>query len=78
MKPNKGLREFNVGPVNQKSGVAKGAIPFGVEKVGDNQFRMVLSTPLEPGEYGILAATPGESSTGSSKMYTFRLFLSGP
>jgi hypothetical protein len=72
MRPNKGLREFAVGPVN-KSGVAKGAIPFGVERVGENQFRMVLQTPLAPGEYGILAALPSDSSTGSSKMHTFRI-----
>jgi hypothetical protein len=73
MKPKNGLREFNVGPVNQKSGVAKGALPFGVEKVGENLFRMVLQTPLAPGEYGILAATPPDSAAGSSKMYTFRI-----
>jgi hypothetical protein len=75
MKLNKGLREFNVGPVNQKSGVAKGAIAFGVEKIGENVFRMVFPTPLGPGEYGILSATPSESSTGTSKMYTFRVLL---
>jgi hypothetical protein len=75
MKPNKGLREFNVGPVNQRSGVAKGAIPFGLEKVGENMFRMVLQTPLAPGDYGILTATPSDSSTGSSKMHTFRILL---
>jgi hypothetical protein len=75
MKPREGLRDFNVGPVNRKSGVAKGAIPFGVEKVGENLFRMVLQTPLAPGEYGILAASPPDSSTGSSKMYTFRILL---
>ncbi len=75
MKPNKGAREFNVGPVNQKSGVAKGAIAFGMEKVGENAFRMVFTTPLAPGEYGILSATPSESSTGTSKMYTFRILL---
>ena len=75
VKPNKGVREFNVGPVNKKSGVAKGAIPFGVEKVGENVYRMVLQTPLAPGEYGILAATPGDSSTERSKMHTFRILL---
>ncbi|MCC6861742.1 MAG: hypothetical protein IT158_24440 [Bryobacterales bacterium] len=74
MKTGKGIREFNVGRVNQKSGVAKGAIPFGVEKVGDNMFRMVLQTPLAPGEYGILQATPSDSTTGS-KMHTFRVTL---
>jgi hypothetical protein len=75
MKPDKGLREFRVGPVNSKSGVAKGAIPFGVEKVGPDRFRMVLQTPLPPGEYGVLAATPNATSTGTSKMYTFRILL---
>jgi hypothetical protein len=76
MKPNKGVREFNVGPLNKKSGVAKGAIPFGVEKVGENVYRMVLQTPLAPGEYGILAATPSsDSATEPSKMHTFRILL---
>jgi len=75
LKPNKGLREFNVGPVNRKSGVAKGALPFGVEKISENVFRMVLGTPLGPGEYGILAATPSESNSGTSEMYTFRLLM---
>lgn len=74
MRPNKGLREFQVGPVNQKSGVAKGAIPFGVEKVGNNVFRLVLQTPLAPGEYGILAAVP-TNGVGTSVMYTFRVLL---
>jgi hypothetical protein len=73
MKPNKGVREFNVGPVNKKSGVAKGSIPFGVEKVGENVYRMVLQIPLTPGEFGILAATPPDSTTERSKMYTFRI-----
>jgi len=75
MKPNDGMREFNVGRVNQKSGVAKGALPFGVEKVGENLFRMVLQTPLAPGEYGILTATPSDSSAGTTKMHTFRILL---
>jgi hypothetical protein len=75
LKPNKGLREFNVGPVNQKSGVAKGAIPFGVEKVGENLFRLVLQTALSPGEYGFLTALPAEAGTQTSKMHTFRVMM---
>jgi hypothetical protein len=75
MKPDKGMRQFNVGPLNQKSGVAKGALPFGVEKVGENLFRMVLQTPLSPGDYGILTATPSDSSAGTTKMHTFRVLL---
>jgi hypothetical protein len=75
LKADKATREFSVGPRNKKSGVAKGGIPFGVERVGDNQFRMVLQTPLGPGEYGILAALPADSATTTSKMHTFRVLL---
>ena len=75
MKSSKTDREFNVGPVNKKSGVAKGAIPFGVEKVGEGQFRIVLPTPLGPGEYGILAVSPSEAASTAGKMYTFRILL---
>jgi hypothetical protein len=71
---SKGEREFLVGPVNAKSGVAKGAIAFGVEKVGPNQFRLVLQTPLGPGEYGILPVMPA-SAGPAGKLYTFRLLL---
>jgi hypothetical protein len=75
MRSKSGEREFNVGPVNKKSGVAKGAIPFGVEKVGENQFRIVLTTPLAPGEYGILGVIPDDPDGTSSKMYTFRILI---
>lgn len=75
LKSKGGIREFNVGRVNQKSGVAKGAIPFGVEKVGENVFRMVLQAPLAPGEYGILTATPSDANGAGSKMHTFRIML---
>ena len=75
MKAAKNAREFNVGPVNKKSGLAKGAIAFGVEKVGEGQFRIVLPTPLGPGEYGILAVAPSESAATAGKMYTFRILL---
>lgn len=75
MKAGKDARAFNVGPVNKKSGLAKGAIAFGVEKVGEGQFRLVLPTPLGPGEYGILAVAPTESAATAGKMYTFRILL---
>lgn len=76
MKPVKGVREFEVGPINQKSGVAKGAIQFGVEKVGANAFRMVFQTALGPGEYGILTAkSVGGVEGATSRMYTFRLLI---
>jgi len=75
MKASKTDREFNVGPVNKKSGLAKGAIAFGVEKVGEGQFRIVLPTPLGPGEYGILAVAPTDSASTAGKMYTFRILL---
>jgi hypothetical protein len=74
LRVDKGRRECNVGPVNQKSGIAEGALPFGVEKIGDNQFRMVLTSPLSPGEYGVLSVMPADNSnSGPSKMYTFRI-----
>lgn len=75
MKATKTDRAFNVGPVNKKSGLAKGAIAFGVEKVGEGQFRIVLPTPLGPGEYGILAVSPSDSASSAGKMYTFRILL---
>jgi hypothetical protein len=75
MKATKTDRAFNVGPVNKKSGLAKGAIAFGVEKVGEGQFRIVLPTPLGPGEYGILAVAPSDSASAAGKMYTFRILL---
>lgn len=74
LTPAKGVREFMVGPVNKKSGVYKGAIEFGVEKVGNNAFRMVFTTPLDPGEYGLLTAkSVGGVGGAASKMNTFRL-----
>ena len=76
MKPLKGVREFEVGPVNQKSGVAKGAIPMGVEKVGANAFRLVFQTAPGPGEYGILTTKSATGYSGSaSRMFTFRLLI---
>lgn len=69
-----GEREFLVGPINAKSGVAKGAIAFGVEKVGPNNFRMVLPTPLGPGEYAILPVQPAGAGP-AAKMYTFRILI---
>jgi hypothetical protein len=75
MKATKTDRAFNVGPVNKKSGLAKGAIAFGVEKLGEGQFRIVLPTPLGPGEYGILAVSPSDAASSAGKMYTFRILL---
>lgn len=75
LRPDKGKREFIVGPVNQKSGVAKGAIPFGVEKVGNNAFRMVFQQPLAPGEYGILSTRAASDLQATNKMFTFRVIL---
>ena len=69
-----GEREFLVGPINAKSGVAKGAIAFGVEKAGPNSFRMVLPTPLGPGEYAILPVQPAGAGP-ATKMYTFRILI---
>jgi len=48
---------------------------FGVETVGDRQFRLVLPTALGPGEYGILAVAPSESASTAGKMFTFRILM---
>jgi len=74
LRPDKNERQFEVGPVNKKDGVSKGAIQFGVEKIGPNAFRLVFTSPLGPGEYGILTAKSVGGVAGSaSRMYTFRL-----
>jgi len=74
LRVDKGRRECNVGPVNKKSGIAEGALPFGVEKIAENQYRMVLPSPLSPGEYGVLSVMPADNTnSGPSKMYTFRI-----
>ena len=75
MKSEDGVRNFNVGPVNKKSGLAKGAIAFGAEKVGENAYRVVLPAQLGPGEYGILASTPNDAASTTHKMYTFRMLI---
>lgn len=75
LKEKDGQRQFNIGPVNKKSGVARGAIPFGVEKVGENSYRIVLTTPLGPGEYGILGVIPEDPEGTSSKLFTFRILI---
>lgn len=73
MKGNKGKREFEVGPPQKNTSLAKGAIAFGLEKAGANQYRVVPVTPLTPGEYGVLPLSTVGSGTGMSQMYTFRL-----
>ncbi|MBY0505077.1 MAG: hypothetical protein K2X03_14285 [Bryobacteraceae bacterium] len=79
LKRLKGKREIEVGPA-KKGEAGKRAIPFGVEKVGANHFRMVFPSPLGPGEYGILplnqvATENGQSAAPSGRVYTFRVLL---
>ncbi len=73
MKPSKGRREFEVGPPQKNTSLAKGAIAFGLEKLGGNHYRIAPVSPLAPGEYGILPLSTVGSGTGMSKLYTFRL-----
>ena len=79
LKRVKGRREMEVGPP-KKGEANKRAIPFGVEKVGNNQFRLYFPTPLAPGEYGILplnqiATENGVNAAPSGRVYTFRVLL---
>lgn len=73
MKPNKGRREFEVGPPQKNASLARGAIAFGLEKIGPNHFRVAPVSPLSPGEYGVLPLSQVGSGTGMSNLYTFRL-----
>ena len=75
MKPKDSQRNFMVGPVNKKSGLAKGAIAYGMEKVGENLYRMVFQPALPPGEYGILEVSPSDSATQASRVYSFRILI---
>jgi hypothetical protein len=72
MKGEKGKREFQVKPAGRNEAVARGAEEFGLEKVGDNHYRVVTTRPLPPGEYGILPLSSVGSETGMSRMFTFR------
>jgi hypothetical protein len=75
LKVNKGRREFEAGPTDKKTGVARGAISFGVEKIGEDQFKIVVPTALQPGEYGILPFAAIGSDSGTTSMYTFRILM---
>jgi hypothetical protein len=75
LKPKESQRDFMVGPVNKKSGLAKGAIAYGMEKLGENLYRMVFQPALPPGEYGILEVSPSDSATNASRMYSFRILI---
>lgn len=72
MKGEKGKREFQVKPAGKNETLARGAVAFGLEKIGDNHYRMVTTSPLPPGEYGVLPISSVGSETGMSRMYTFR------
>ena len=63
-------------PSTGKAAWPRAPIPFGVEKVGDDLYRVVLPTQLGPGEYGFLTAIPAQDSvTETGKMRTFRVLL---
>lgn len=64
-RTKKGNRTVEIGAVKNGE-VNKRAIPFGVEKVGKNQFKMVFQAPLGPGEYGILPLNQITTYTGTN------------
>ena len=79
LKRVKGRREIEVGPA-KKGEANKHAIPFGVEKVGGNQYKLYFPSPLGPGEYGILplsqiATENGANAAPSGRVFTFRVLL---
>lgn len=79
LKRGKGAREVEIGPA-KKGEALKRSIPFGVEKVGGNQYKLYFPSPLAPGEYGILplnqiATENGPSAAPSGRVFTFRVLL---
>lgn len=79
LKRSKGAREVEIGPA-KKGAATKRSIPYGVEKVGDKQFKLYFPSPLGPGEYGILplnqiATENGVNAAPSGRVFTFRVLL---
>lgn len=79
LKRTKSAREVEIGPA-RKGEALKRSIPFGVEKVGSNQFKLYFPSPLAPGEYGILplnqiATENGQSAPPNGRVFTFRVLL---
>lgn len=74
-----GNREMEIGPP-RKGEVNKRSIPFGVEKVGNNQYKLYFPSALPPGEYGILplnqvATENGANAAPTGRVHTFRVLL---
>jgi hypothetical protein len=79
LKRTRNAREVEIGTA-KKSDALKLSIPYGVEKVGEKQFKLYFPTPLAPGEYGILsmsqiAAEDGARLPASGRVFTFRVLL---
>ena len=79
LKGTKGAREVEIGPA-KKGAASKRSISFGVEKVGDKQFKLYFPSALGPGEYGILplnqiATENGANAAPVGRIFTFRVLL---
>ena len=79
LKGSKGTREVEIGPA-KKGAASKRSISFGVEKVGEKQFKVYFPSPLGPGEYGILplnqiATENGANAALTGRVFTFRVLL---
>ena len=79
LKRTKGSREVEIGPA-KKGAATKRSIPFGVEKVGEKQFKLYFPSALGPGEYGILplnqiATENGANAAPTGRVFTFRVLL---
>ncbi|MFN7926206.1 MAG: hypothetical protein U0Q16_39270 [Bryobacteraceae bacterium] len=69
----KGQRKVEVGPAStDQKGAANRSIAFGVDKIQNNQYKIVVPSGLRPGEYGVVnVKTIGKDA--DSKIYTFRV-----
>jgi hypothetical protein len=77
LQVEKGMRSVVIGGAS-KTDAAHRAIPFGVERIGPTQFRILFPNTFGPGEYGAfnVNSTRGETQDEVGRMYTFRIMPS--
>lgn len=80
LRVDKGGRSVEVGGGSNKRDAAHRAIPFGVERLAERQYRILFPTTTGAGEYGIFNMnTIGDGVSQVEqvgKMYTFRILPS--
>jgi hypothetical protein len=73
LHPNKDNREFRTitgGFAHSQSGSQRDQVPFDGKKIASRVYALTFPASAGPGEYGLL---PPSSTSGSGKIYSFRL-----